>query len=149
MFGFRTSLFILAPLLYNYFVGFCGRSIRDILEKNLCASSCSQKVSLIFQKIPRKERRTVWQRFKVTLAALSLMCGCWLRTGFFTLELATEWSASGADVSSVYHRWAQIANPLISEAKIFISRLAVPLAFKHVNRLVIEANLFSQSARKK
>ena len=40
------------------------------------------------------------------------------------------------------HRWAQAANPLISEANIFISGLAVPLTFKNVNGLVIEANFF-------
>ena len=45
------------------------------------------------------------------------------------------------------HRWAQIANPLISEANIFTSGLAVQLTFKNVSGLVIEANFFSQSAR--
>ena len=45
------------------------------------------------------------------------------------------------------HRWAQIANPLISEANFFTSGLAVQLTFKNVSGLVIEANFFSQSAR--
>ena len=45
------------------------------------------------------------------------------------------------------HRWAQIANPLISEANFFTSGLAVELMFKNVGGLVIEANFFSQSAR--
>ena len=44
------------------------------------------------------------------------------------------------------HRWAQIANPLISEANFFTSGLAVQLTFKNVSELVIEANFFSQSA---
>ena len=44
------------------------------------------------------------------------------------------------------HRWAQTTNPLISEANIFASGLAVPLTFKNVNGLVIEANFFSESA---
>ena len=38
------------------------------------------------------------------------------------------------------------AIPVISEANIFINRLAVPLTFKNVNGLVIEAKFFSQSA---
>ena len=45
-----------------------------------------------------------------------------------------------------WHRWAPIANPLISEASIFICGLAVPLTFKNVNGLIIEANFFRQSA---
>ena len=44
------------------------------------------------------------------------------------------------------HRWAQIANPLISEANSFTSGLAVQLTLKNVSELVIEANFFSQSA---
>ena len=45
------------------------------------------------------------------------------------------------------HRWAQIANPLISEANFFTRGLAVQLMFKNVSGLVIEANFFRQSAR--
>ena len=45
------------------------------------------------------------------------------------------------------HRWAQIANLLISEANFFTSGLAVQLTFENVSGLVIEANFFSQSAR--
>ena len=45
-----------------------------------------------------------------------------------------------------FHRWAQIANPLISEANFFTSGLAVQLTFGNVSGLVIEANFFSQSA---
>ena len=48
---------------------------------------------------------------------------------------------------SQLHRWAQIANPLISEANFFTSGLAVQLMFKNVSGLVIEASFFSQSAR--
>ena len=44
------------------------------------------------------------------------------------------------------YRRTQIANPLISEANIFISGLPIPLTLKNVNGLVIEANFFSQSA---
>jgi len=45
-----------------------------------------------------------------------------------------------------FHRWAHTASPLISKANFFISALAVPLTFQDVNRLVIEAKFFSQSA---
>ena len=44
------------------------------------------------------------------------------------------------------HRWAQIANPLISETNFFTSGLAVQLTFKNVSGPVIEANFFGQSA---
>ena len=43
-------------------------------------------------------------------------------------------------------RWAQIANPLISEANFFTSGFAAQLTFKNVSGLVIEATFFSQSA---
>ena len=45
-----------------------------------------------------------------------------------------------------FYRWAQIVNPLISKANIFISGIAVPLMLKNVNGLVIEANFFYQFA---
>ena len=44
-----------------------------------------------------------------------------------------------------YHRWAPIADPLISEANFFTSELAVQLTFENVSGLAIEANFFSQS----
>ena len=56
-------------------------------------------------------------------------------------------SASTTSFKLSYHRWAQIANPLISEAKFFASGLAVQLTFKNVCGLFIEANFFNQSAR--
>ena len=54
-----------------------------------------------------------------------------------------QYSGTEAKYLKNGHGWAQITNPLISEAKIFIRRLAVPLTFKNVNVLVIEANFFS------
>jgi len=45
-----------------------------------------------------------------------------------------------------YHRWAYTASPLISEANFFISALAVLLTSQGINRLVIKAKFFSQSA---
>ena len=54
---------------------------------------------------------------------------------------------NGVKIVNVFkHRWAQIANPLISEANFFTSGLAVQLTFKNVSGLVIEANFFSESA---
>ena len=43
------------------------------------------------------------------------------------------------------HRWAQIADPLISEVIFFTSGLSDQLTFKNVSGLFIEANFFSQS----
>ena len=40
-------------------------------------------------------------------------------------------------------RCAQIANPQTNEANIFIDGLVVPLLFKNVNGVVMEAKLFS------
>ena len=45
-------------------------------------------------------------------------------------------------------RRGQISNPVISEANIFISGLAVPLTFKSVNGLVIEANFLANPLEK-
>ena len=71
----------------------------------------------------------------------ALFCDVFIRLVYLHVDrLVTE------VLSYDNHRWAQIANPLINVANIFISGLAVPLTFKNVNGLVIEANFFSQSA---
>ena len=54
-----------------------------------------------------------------------------------------------AQFYSFNHRWAQIVFLLISDANIFVHGLAVLLTFKNLHGLVIKANFFSQSTKKK